>query len=416
MKKNSYGGDLIWNYGSLIIMSISGMLLNGIIATLYDASVLGLFNKTYAWYCALSQLTVFGIQSSVLKEVSEIGNNSQKSSTVLQAAVIDVFIISASFTAIAELVLALMQDKSLFNTSMRIALPGLILFSLNKVILSYFNGISEMRIYAVLQSIRYLSLCAVTLIFGALKVGSVLLPAVLGCSEAILFIAEIFCLIIIKFCPGRVCLRNIVNHIYYGIRIIPSNLVLELNTKVDVICLGWLLDDYYQLGIYSFAILFVEGFYQLYIVVRRIINPRIANANVNNILQTEIYSLDKIIRKYTYGLLPVLLGALAGGYYLICKILQIDEYIMGEKYLLIISVAIALCGRWIVWGNVFSQTGYPLTESILNVTTVVINFALDIVFILLWGAIGAAIATSISYIIYSIILKIGMNNKLKVNL
>ena len=46
---------------------------------------------------------------------------------------------------------------------------------------------------------------------------------------------------------------------------------------VDIICLGVVLGDDFLIGIYSFAILFVEGFYQLYVTVRRSINPKITD-------------------------------------------------------------------------------------------------------------------------------------------
>ena len=60
-------------------------------------------------------------------------------------------------------------------------------------------------------------------------------------------------------------------HLNFGIKAVFSGLVNESNTKVDIIMIGLLLNDK-DVGIYSFAALFIEG-YIILIKVFIIYNP-----------------------------------------------------------------------------------------------------------------------------------------------
>ena len=85
-------------------------------------------------------------------------------------------------------------------------------------------------------------------------------------------------------------------------------------------------------------------------------------------------------------------------------------------YLAVISVAIIVSGRKIIFGNIFAQTGFPARESFVNVVTVVSNFALNIVLILGFGLLGAAVATAVSYLIYGYTLRYYTKKELKITI
>ena len=57
-----------------------------------------------------------------------------------------------------------------------------------------------------------------------------------------------------------------------------------MNTRIDVIMLGFFLDDK-SVGIYSFAAFFAEGFLQLIIVIQNNLNPKIALLSGKNSLK-----------------------------------------------------------------------------------------------------------------------------------
>lgn len=419
-KKNKRNGMLegiVWNYGSLVILSVSGFLYNCLITYFYDVAALGVFNRTYAWYCVLSQVTTMGIHMSVVKLIPEYKEKRRERDKIINAALVDVFLISGiGVIAIESVVPYIITDNSNFLRSMQIAMPGLLFFSLNKVILNYLNGLSEMKSYAILQSIRYISIVVIIWLLGIWRCNNIWLSFSFVGAEIVLFVATLIYLLYRKLLGRGIGIQYIKEHIKFGMHIFPANMVLELNTKVDIICLGFVLRDDYLIGIYSFAILFVEGFYQLYIIIRRSINPKITESYVVSNLQQEIEKINVNLKKYLRFFSPIALLLVVVGYYVICFFLGQRDYIVGSKYLIIICIAIMISGRKIVFGNIFAQTGFPIYESLINLITVASNFLLNLFLIYVWGLLGAAIATAISHLIFGLMMHCCTKKKLHVNI
>lgn len=416
-RNNEMAEGIIWNYGSLIILSISGFLFNCLIAYFYDAAALGVFNSTYAWYCVLSQITTWGIHMSVLKLIPEYRENCEEQNKIVCTALLEVLLISVITVMVIESILphAITDNRQLLE-SMQLAMLGLPVFSVNKVILNYLNGLSEMKIYAVFQSMRYLAIVISICIMGIGGSNRVWLSFSFTEAEIIVFISALIYLVYRKLISVKISAGYLKEHIRFGTHILPANMVLELNTKVDIICLGFVLKDDYLIGIYSFAILFVEGFYQLYIIVRRSINPKITECHIENNLYQGIENINVNLKKYLKVLSPAALFMIALGYYMICCILGNREYIVGLKFLIIICTAIVISGRKIIFGNIFAQTGFPGYESMINVATVASNFFLNLLLISFWGLSGAAVATAVSHLLFGLLMHYCARRKLKVNI
>lgn len=404
-KRNELLEGLIWNYGSLIVLSASGFLFNCLIVYFYDASILGVFNRTYAWYCVLSQIAVWGVHMSIMKLIPEYKEDRREGERIVASALTGTTIFSFFCVGTVEFILPyLVTDNINFLFSMRIAMPGLVFFSLNKILLNYLNGLSAMKEYAFFQSLRYIVIVISIYVMGKRHIEGVWLSACFSIAEIIVFIVSIFYLRCRKLLMKWVDTKYIMEHIKFGTRILPANMVVELNTKVDIICLGFVLNDDYLIGIYSFAVLFVEGFYQLYITVRRSINPMITENYVHGNLRDGIAKIkEKLVRPLKI-LSPIAVILIVIAYYVICCILKQMDYVYGIRILMIICLAIAFIGRQIIFGNIFSQTGFPLYESLINTITVTANFLLNLVFIYFWGIIGAAIATAVSHVIYGSVI------------
>ena len=150
VKKNEMVEGIIWNYGSLVILSVSGFLFNCIIIYFYDAAALGVFNRTYAWYCVLSQITVWGVHMSVMKLTSEYKKDCAERGKILLSALIGILFFSVICVIGIEIILSfVVRNNRNLLVSMQLAMPGLIFFSLNKILLNYLNGLSEMKAYAI---------------------------------------------------------------------------------------------------------------------------------------------------------------------------------------------------------------------------------------------------------------------------
>ncbi len=401
---------IIWNYISLICMAVSGLVINTIIVLFYGSEVLGIFSETYAWYLILSQISVWGIHMAIVKFVPEEEDDSKKGS-ILRTGILIVLISSIASTSLSEIILLFIRDLA-WRRSLQIAVIGLILFSVNKVLMNYLNAISKMVEYAAFTSMRYsffgVSICMLSIT----NMSSKYLPVVFPMTEVAVFICLIVFYLLKTPVSGKLDKKLIGKMLYFGTKFVPSYMVLEMNTKVDVVCLGTLCKDVDQIGLYSFAIFFTEGFYLLYVTIRRIINPDLAKANVNNRLSEHIGELKQRLRKYLAFGGIIAFVAVSIGYIVLCFIMGKAEYWIGISYILIICVSIMINGKYVILGDILAQSGLPLEESVLNIFTVASNFILNMILIISFGTIGAAVATALSYFIYTFYMKYRVKRRL----
>lgn len=105
------------------------------------------------------------------------------------------------------------------------------------------------------------------------------LPVILLIAELIVFVSFIPVFRKeIRIPSLSVLLRWLKIHTDFGFRACVSNMLSELNSRGDVLCLGFFTNDY-VVGIYSLAAILVEGFYHLPIVLRNIYNPQLVHLN-----------------------------------------------------------------------------------------------------------------------------------------
>ena len=264
-----------------------------------------------------------------------------------------------------------------------------------------------MRIYAVLQSLRSFSIAIGILMLAWIGAGELELSKCFLIGELLVLLVGIFLLLNNKSLSFKISNKWVKKHLIFGSEIILSNLILELNTKIDIMCLGWILKDDYLIGIYSFAVLFAEGFYQVFVVIRRNINPYIATNGQKKENRTEtirriLDDTKKIVQPLrVFG--PMIISV---AYVILCVILRKTEYIVGVWMLLIICVFIAIVAKTIILGNYFSQIEKPVIESIINAVAVISNLVGNVILISIMGLYGAALATGISYVCFAVLLQI----------
>lgn len=403
---------LIWNYISIVILAVSGLIFELIIVLFYDATALGIFNESYAWYCILSQFAAAGIHMSVLSYVPIIKDTDEIHRCVATA-LFEVTIVSIIVVLLSEIIVAVcMSPDSELQKSMSILLPCLAFFAANKVLLNYLNAMSSMKAYAVFQALRYVFIILSVLAMSVLRIPRTYLAFALGSAEILLFGCLLSFLITGKLFYTKLDKKWLKEHLYFGVRVFPSNIVLELNAKVDIVCLGFLLADENKIGIYSFATLFSDGLYQIYIVIRRIINPKLAKAYDEKQLVDDITTFKIKYKKWMLGGMLIFLFMLLGGYSGMCVVLRKNEYLSGAIVILIIGMSIIATGMYIALGNIFSQAKQPEIESAINISTVSINIILNLLLIGKIGILGAAVGTAASYFYYGCITEYMMQKRI----
>lgn len=415
--KSNFTKGLIWNYISVFFLAIGGMTFSFLIGLYYDAETLGNFNLVFAYYSIFSQIGVWGCHMAVTKYVSEYAEDRDHVNRILSSAVATVGFIVAFLGGFIWLLCNYLISDYLTDVllqSINSIILAIFFFSINKVILGYLNGLSKMKVYAIFQSLRNILIALWIVVFVIFEAPGSKLSFCFAYTEIILFLLMIPLIIIKEKFVVRLSMEWIKKIFIFGTHIMPANIVLELSTKVDILCLSWVLKNEEIVGIYSFAALFAEGFYQLFVVIRRSINPYITQNYVRKELRDYYAEIVNKIKKFGYLLSVACLLAIILGFRILCFLTNDTGYYVGTLPLFIIMVAIVCNMKSIIFGNILSQTGFPASESINNILTVISNFVLNILFIYQWGMIGAAIATAASYFVFSINQKVLVRKKIDI--
>jgi len=401
--------DLAWNYASLVILGASGITLNIVIGLFYDSETLGVFNQVVAAYIFFSMLASGGINFSLLRSIAEQADDRDACAAMLLGAVVPTIILSASVTTVfwfsADTVAAWLQSEAVAR-GMRAVSVGLFFFAINKVLISAVNGLRRMRAFAVFQALRWLLILCGLLIAVALSVPGPWLAGVFTLGETALFM--LLAIEVSKQLPWwrqRSWQPWMARHLSFGARSVLSGVLLELNSRVDILMLGYFLDDA-KVGIYSYAALFAEGFFQVLVVLKNNYNPVLAR----HIADRRLSALQQIIRKgrnriyltlFVAGILAVLVYPV-----LLDLLTNKPEFRLSYVPFSILVAGIVFAAGYLPFQNLLSMANFPAWHSLLISLVVLFNIVANAILIPVWGINGAAIATASAFTVSAFLLRI----------
>ena len=400
--------DIIaWNYIAFFFLGISGISINLIISFFYEPAILGIFNQTIAVYIIFSMLGSGGINYSVLRSIA-----SSKEKEIVEI-IIGALIPNLILSFLSSLLLSYLAipiskllESPFLEKSIYFIIPGVFFFSINKVYLAIINGFNQIKKFSLFNIIRYL-LILLNLFLASLNyLEGFKLSIIFSISELILFIILTY---EIKSNLKAFCVKKIIKwiriHTIFGFKSISSGMLIELNSKVDILFIGYFLSDDF-VGIYSFAALFAEGFYQLLASLQNIYNPILAKAISKNLRK----KLEFIINhdKYRIYIIFTVITIISLVLYKfsINNLIILDLYISSFEVFLILMSSLIVTSGYIPFMNIFAMGDKPLWQNIFTTVYVSLNILLNYLLIPIFNINGAALATSISTIISIIILKI----------
>lgn len=389
--------DLAWTFLGLGVMSLSGVLLNIAIAVFYRPADLGVFNQAYAIYMFAAQLAVVGIPVSVLRQIPERARERETCGAILLSA----FLLTAAGGTLVTGVLwfsreglAVLLSSTPLGLSLAWIAPGLIFFCLNKVAFSAFNGYRRMKLLAVLQGFRSFLLTAVLLALALARWPGQRLTVVFPVTEFIIFVMSLFFI-------GSRASRPVVSdvkhwlkrHLQFGAKSSISLVLQQLNPRVDILMLGYFSGDA-LVGLYSFAAMMADGFYQLAMVINRNVTPLL----VREIASKQFSRLRDFIKKgKTMSLrFMVPLGVfLVLAYRPFLKIIgKTDQYQQGWGVFAILVLGIVAASAYLPFRALLLAADMPGWHSIMVSILVGTNIILNALLIPVWGMTGAAAATA----------------------
>jgi O-antigen/teichoic acid export membrane protein len=389
-------------------MFICGALINIIVAWKYVPADLGVFNQVYAIYMVVSQFAIVGIHLSVLKYSAEYVDEDQETNLILFSGIL----LSVAFSIITCLLLwissrfigRIFQSPEI-GISLVYSIPGLFFFSINKVILSHINGMSKIKEYSIFQTLRYVILIVCLVILVVLKSPVIFLPVIFSITEILLFVPLFLVIQLnIKSINQEKLKIWIIRHFSFGMRGFLSNVFLDLNTRVDILILGYLTNDK-TVGIYSFAAVLVEGLFQFPMALRVNYAPVIITL-INQGKKEELIRQIKKGGEFVFKMMA-LIGIIS-----ICLFpmgLAImgknSEYIQSWPPFVILIIALVLSSTYIPFSSIILQAGYPGKQTLLFFFQVFTNILLNFLLVRYFGAIGSAMATGISMLLLIPLLK-----------
>lgn len=415
--KTELQGDLIFNYCSFIIMVGVGFVIDAYISIRFGPGLFGVYNQVSAIYLVATQFAVGGIHFSAGKYLAEYIDDPRESAVVFSSAWFSTLSLSLPSSLLLfflrrPLGRVLEAGSSDIVYGIGAVSLALLFFSLNKTVLSALNGQKRMREFAVAQALRYILILA----------SVAFLPIITGSPRGLLFcylVAELSLFLglsvwigIIRpisparsFRPSRTWL---VRHLSFGARGFATGVLVEANTRVDILMLGFFCDDA-TVGIYSLASRVGEGFLNVLVVVKRNLNPVLVE-----LARTGNERLKRLVRKTLVYVYP---GSAAFGamiyfaFPLAVSLFGFDpSFLTAHRPLLILLAGIVASSGFMVFDNLPMQAGRPGLQTFLFGAAVALNFVVNASLIPVFGMEGAAVATAVSYL-GSVVLLIALSRR-----
>ena len=394
--------DAAWNYGAFVAMSLIGVILNFFIVTYYGIADLGVFNQIYAFYVISGQFAAMGFHDSAQKHISEHDDEPGQLG-VISAAALVLVAASGFLTAVCAYLLGypvgVLVDSVPVGKGIAMAAPGLMLFAINKVLMGVLNGERRMKAFAGAQTLRVLVILISSLGIAWLGCPTYMLGLSFVAAEGALMPMLLFFVRPRRttFSSNRVLRHWIKLHFHFGSRALINGLLAQAYIRVDIVMLGIFVSDR-DVGIYSFAALFVDGLYQITIVFRTLANPELARL----LKEGDKLKTSRFSRKVGLMSLGAFVVASAGvlvvfpflGTYFPAGLVA-----LSHPVLLILLSGLLVYSLMVPMDYIILQGGLPGRQSALMTFNVLINAALNLALIPFFGLYGACIATAIAFVV-----------------
>lgn len=411
-----FNSELFWNFISFGAIGIIGFLLNIFISIYYRPEILGAFNQAYALFSFFSQIAVFGIHLSVLRQVSEHQNDIKTCNAILWGGVYGVMLLGFPLIVLFWTFIPILSkifQSALMADQLQWAIAGLPFFVINKILLGYLNGIRKLKIFAILQFLRF----ALMLIFLLILImqNSEALTLIFLLSESILSVILLAILLGYKCFSFKEGFSWIARHMHFGRKAFWGNLMADSNNRIDVLMLGLFMSDKI-VGIYSFAAILADGFANITVVIRNVMNPIIGKLR----FQTDGAALQSLIKgslgKLYFILVPIGIFVVMI-YPFIIQGFNLDPAYLGAwGVLAIIIFGISVASGFLPFTSIFNQQGFPATQSLFWTFVFFSNIILNLIAIPFWGMEGAALSTGCSYAVQVYIIKKLTKTKMNIDI
>jgi O-antigen/teichoic acid export membrane protein len=391
--------DLLFNYSSLAIVAVGGLLTNVIVARYLGEAALGVFAQAYAVYIAASQLAVGGVHISVLRSVAQARADRAEQARLVASGLALSLALGAAVACLVLLgrgLLGALLGSSELPSALAFAALALVPFALNKTLLNALNGLERMRVYALLQALRMIVLLlTLAVLASSRRPAAQLTLGLLFAELCVLSLALPLVVRQLQLRPARVSRDWLERHLSFGVRGLLSGVFLELNTRIDVLAIGLFLPDL-EVGRYSMAAAFAEGLYQCLIVVRNQLNPPLAAL----LLEQDRAQIQRMVRRawrYLYpGMIVAYLAGLGALQLVLSYQLRLPDLPAIRACYLILGAGVLAVSGFVPFDGALLHAGRPAHYTLYTFLIALSNLVLNLALVPWLGIQGAALGTALA--------------------
>jgi O-antigen/teichoic acid export membrane protein len=394
--------DLLFNYGALGVLAAGGLAMNLIVIRFSGETALGVFNQIYAIFITCSQLAVGGVHLSVLRSVAQLPEPGQGQAPVIGSGLALSLglgvIVGATVALTRELSGRALGSRAVADGLLFVA-PALVLFSLNKTLLAALNGLGRMRVFAVLQALRFVTLVGVLSAVAWQRRPPAEFAASLLIAEAAVFLAaaaSVWSQVPLRLADVQRCW--LWRHASFGAKGFSSGVFIELNTRIDVLVIGFFWSDEH-VGRYSLAAVFAEGLYQCLVVIRNQMNPVLARLWAKGATE-ELVALVHEAWRYVYPGIALTYVIELGAFALVLRYgLTIAAPTQALICFAILGLGVLAVAGFAPFDGVLLLAGKPAHYTLFTFSIVLSNGALLFALVPRFGIEGAAVATGLALVL-----------------
>lgn len=300
--------------------------------------------------------------------------------------------------AVTGLIMILFSGESLFlniaDEYLLITLgviPASLCFSYLRYILLGAQRVREYNMLDILQSSCFLLLVALAVWAWDLGVVGALLAAITA-----MVLADVIAFFWARKVAGGISFKLNVSYVkeagVYGVKAHLANIMGFLNYRLDMFLVNWFLNPT-AVGFYSVSVGLAEKLWIVSQAASTVLFPRIA-AETDERRRKEFTPL--VARTVFWGTVPIASLLFFSIRYIIV-FLYSDEFLRAVRPLQIFLPGIVALSVWRLLANDLAGRGRPMLNTYITGVAVVVNLALNILLIPLYGIEGAAWASTASY-------------------
>ena len=406
-KSRKFAIDVSWVLVAMIVDLGIGFFLKVILGNYFGASGLGAYSMVLVIYLIASILGGIGIPVALVKYIAEYKDRKSKFQSFVTCGVINSLILGGVVAAIIFIISDLLEnlfDISQLGHLLKIIALIFPFLLVNNALINVLNGMRKMKLYAVAQIFRRASVLIFTAIFVWMGFGiagavwGLVVPAALTSGLIIIISRDFLKLKVNDFVKTSKSLFS------FGSKVFAGNILGTINTRADMLLIGFFLLDK-DVGIYAVAVMFVHFMLVIPQAVQRITYPAIAELWAKRSKKSIENMINKCM-KFTYILLTlagILFFFFAEDIIRIIYFNRPDEFLPAVLPLKILVLAFVIRGPLVSVGAVFGSIGKPEVTLYIIALITITNVILNIILIPMYGINGAAIATSFSFILSTVV-------------